>query len=166
MSAKPKRTPHDYSNRWKQRTATLRKRDGDDCWLASVGECLCPAGPRIDFGLHRNHRWAASHDHVVPRALHGSDALKNLKLAHRHCNSSRIVPGVRIDLPQRERDDVPRGKLAVGVFRTTGGYETRDFHNGPPRVIGQGDTIEAAWNAYRATGRRSWLRPWLRRPAA
>ena len=77
---------------WKRRTeAALRARDGDGCWL-----CTRP----IDVGL-------ASIEHVLPRSLGGNDALDNLRLCHRDCNTrlgNRTPKGKR-----RMRQRVRRG---------------------------------------------------------
>ena len=61
---------------------TLRaiyKRDGGRCHLC---------GEPVDL-YTREPRMKASVDHLVPRSQGGDNALHNLALAHKHCNSKR-----------------------------------------------------------------------------
>ena len=58
----------------------LVTRDGWTCWLC--GEPIDPDAPE---GSER----AASIDHIVPLSLGGNQRLRNLRLAHRSCNSLR-----------------------------------------------------------------------------
>lgn len=61
----------------------LRERDGDNCWIC--GECM-------DFrAIDGGSRISASIDHVVPKRVGGSHLMKNLKLAHSHCNVARTA---------------------------------------------------------------------------
>lgn len=60
--------------------AEIAERDGTDCRL-----CGLP----VDMAIKSPNRWAPSVDHIIPRALGGSDAPENLQLAHRGCNSSK-----------------------------------------------------------------------------
>ena len=55
-------------------------RDGEGC-------ALC--GDPIDLTLRWPHPLSRSLDHVVPRALGGSNDLDNLRLAHVACNRER-----------------------------------------------------------------------------
>ena len=55
-------------------------RDGWTC-----GICLEP----VSRTAPPNDPWAPTLDHVLPRALGGSDELDNLRLAHRWCNTVR-----------------------------------------------------------------------------
>jgi 5-methylcytosine-specific restriction endonuclease McrA len=59
----------------RSRVRRLAERDGDLCWLC-----------RGEFGEGRLLRTV---DHVVPASAGGSDALENLRLAHKVCNSLR-----------------------------------------------------------------------------
>ena len=57
---------------WKKTmVASLRKRDGDNCWL-----CALP----VKSG-------AASIEHIIARINGGTDDLSNLVLCHRGCNT-------------------------------------------------------------------------------
>ena len=59
----------------------LRERDGDDCQLCHQ---------LIDFSLNPGtDPWAASRDHIKPRAAGGGDTLINSRLAHSICNGRR-----------------------------------------------------------------------------
>lgn len=78
------------------RIVQLRERDGDCCQL-----CKQP----IDFSI----TWSrdpqvVSVDHIIPRALHGSNELRNLRLAHQECNIRRGAPGYSPQ-PSRRRPD-------------------------------------------------------------
>ena len=55
-------------------------RDGWSCQI-----CMDP----VDTTLSPNDTWAATLDHIVPRAQGGTDDAGNLRLAHRWCNSVR-----------------------------------------------------------------------------
>ena len=60
---------------------TLRRRDGDNCWLH---------GLPINFGItDNNDPMHCSRDHVVPRTLGGDLAVVNMRLAHRQCNTEK-----------------------------------------------------------------------------
>lgn len=65
----------------RRRTRSLRRRFGDNCYICGVP---------MDF-VDRVGQLAATINHVKPRCQGGSDALHNLKLAHRFCNESRAV---------------------------------------------------------------------------
>lgn len=54
--------------------------DGADCRLC---------GEPVDMSIPGPDRRAPSIDHIVPRALGGSDYRENLQLAHKGCNSSK-----------------------------------------------------------------------------
>lgn len=67
---------------------------------------LC--GQAIDPGLPPGHPMAASRDHLKTRHSGGSDHTRNLRPAHRKCNSSK---GKNKHLAKVER---VRAKLGVG----------------------------------------------------
>lgn len=54
-----------------------------DRWTCGV------CGEPVEDGLPSSSPWQATLDHIVPRAFGGSDDPKNLRLAHRWCNSIR-----------------------------------------------------------------------------
>lgn len=54
--------------------------DGTDC-------ALC--GEPVDMSMESPDRLSPSIDHIIPRAMGGSDYRENLQLAHRGCNSSK-----------------------------------------------------------------------------
>lgn len=58
----------------------LLARDGPECWLCET---------EIDMTLVYPNPGCATRDHVIPRSKRGSDALHNLKLAHKYCNEAR-----------------------------------------------------------------------------
>src|SRR3954449_817931 len=60
--------------------ADLGDRDGWTCWV-----CCGDVDPRCPSGSPH----APSVDHVVPRSRGGTNALTNLRLAHRRCNGQR-----------------------------------------------------------------------------
>jgi len=65
----------------RNRIITLRKRDGDICYLC---------GKLIDFAnLDQASLDYRTIDHVKPVKYGGSDRQSNLKLAHRKCNQKR-----------------------------------------------------------------------------
>jgi 5-methylcytosine-specific restriction endonuclease McrA len=61
----------------RKRIAALRARDGDNCW-----RCNRP----MRFGAPFNRGKAATVEHVLARALGGTDDLGNLRLCHIGCN--------------------------------------------------------------------------------
>lgn len=65
---------------YSKRVITLLKRDGHYCWLC---------GKKFLLGANPSHPAAPSIDHVIEKRNGGWDALENLKLAHRSCNSAR-----------------------------------------------------------------------------
>lgn len=46
-------------------------------------------GDEIDLTLDRNDNMALSMDHLIPRYYGGTNAIENLRPAHRRCNSSK-----------------------------------------------------------------------------
>jgi 5-methylcytosine-specific restriction endonuclease McrA len=60
--------------------AQLRARDGDVCHLCRG---------HLDFRAAEDDPWMPTLDHVVPVSQGGTNALSNLRLAHRCCNSER-----------------------------------------------------------------------------
>lgn len=58
----------------------LADEDGTDCRLC---------GEPVDMSIPGPDRRAPSIDHIIPRALGGSDYRENLQLAHKGCNSSK-----------------------------------------------------------------------------
>jgi 5-methylcytosine-specific restriction endonuclease McrA len=69
------------SGAWARRIIPqLIVRDGASCHICNQ---------EIDFSLPGREPLAASIDHLVPRAVGGSNALENLRLAHRQCNSEK-----------------------------------------------------------------------------
>lgn len=60
----------------------LQLAEEDGAWCR-----LC--GDPVDVSLKSPHRLSPTVDHIVPRALGGSDERSNLQLAHRSCNSSK-----------------------------------------------------------------------------
>lgn len=60
--------------------AQIAAEDGTQCRLC---------GAEVDMTLKSPDRLSATVDHIVPRALGGSDDRSNLQLAHRGCNSSK-----------------------------------------------------------------------------
>jgi hypothetical protein len=58
----------------------LGERDDWRCWVCTG---------RVDRTEHPGSVWAASVDHVIPRALGGGDDPPNRRLAHRRCNGRR-----------------------------------------------------------------------------
>lgn len=57
----------------------LWKRDGNRCWL-----CGGVLGRLGDEGP-----WEPTLDHIIPRSRDGSNAIENLRLAHKLCNGRR-----------------------------------------------------------------------------
>lgn len=58
-----------------------------DAWMCRMPVCYCPDGRQLDPALAgQDDPWAPSIDHIVPRALGGSDARPNLRAAHKLCN--------------------------------------------------------------------------------
>jgi len=74
---------------------------GPRCWLC------CHPLPDI-LGLPVEPIWATTFDHVVPRSLGGGENHKNLRLAHRRCNSKRGTLAVDEALRASLRLQVPR----------------------------------------------------------
>lgn len=60
---------------------SLRRRDGDNCWL-----CQKPVDFAITDPQDPGYR---TRDHVVPRSQNGPGGLGNFRLAHRECNEKR-----------------------------------------------------------------------------
>lgn len=56
----------------------LARRDGTACGICGLD---------VDMTLRRPSRWCASVDHIVPRALGGTNESDNVQLAHWICNS-------------------------------------------------------------------------------
>lgn len=79
-----KRASKKNSKEKRRRRASLRKRDGDNCWL-------CGEPMEFDSPTHRAERGDrfATIDHVVERSKGGANALSNLRLAHQICNKER-----------------------------------------------------------------------------
>jgi hypothetical protein len=88
----------------------LAERDGWSCWLCD--------GP-IDPSLPRTLPGAASIDHVVPRSRGGTSDLRNLRLAHRRCNTRRGSTLPELDWPARfcAIDAAPLWAVAVRAGR-------------------------------------------------
>jgi hypothetical protein len=86
--------------------AALADRDGWVCWLCDGA---------IDPSLARSLPGAASIDHVVPRSRGGTSDLRNLRLAHRRCNSRRGSSLPELDWPARfcAIDTAPLWAVAV-----------------------------------------------------
>lgn len=70
---------------------TLADRDGAVCWLC---------GNDVDLTAPHGSGWAGSVDHVVPRARGGGNEDRNLRLAHRLCNSRRGSRVPELDWPR------------------------------------------------------------------
>ena len=65
----------------KRRLRSVLRRDGRACWLC---------GGAMYIGAHlRQHPRAATLDHVIPVSKGGSNALHNLRGAHKSCNEKR-----------------------------------------------------------------------------
>lgn len=77
-----RRRPRDLRtrSRYKAKFRQVVERDGWTCWIC--GWAIDPEAPQNDAGQ-------ASLDHVVELARGGSNAVENLRLAHRYCNESR-----------------------------------------------------------------------------
>lgn len=61
---------------------------GPYCWLCVLdGKGLWRS--RINLRLKWPHPRCFTRDHVVPRALGGSEHISNLRAAHHHCNAKR-----------------------------------------------------------------------------
>lgn len=76
--------------RW-QRVTKLMARDGQACAL-----CDEPLDRHLRDPKHERY---ITFDHITPRAMGGTDALANLRLAHRRCNELR---GCDPLLPEQE----------------------------------------------------------------
>lgn len=77
-----KRTTSMNINDRRRRIRALLRRDGPQCWICGGAFVEEPErGP-----------YALSLDHLVSRQAGGSDALPNLRLAHRLCNDRRSNP--------------------------------------------------------------------------
>lgn len=71
----------------------LLKRDGNVCWLCDTD---------IDMELKYPDPGCATRDHVVPRSRGGSNALRNLRLAHKYCNEARGATVAECHSPYRD----------------------------------------------------------------
>lgn len=77
------------------KTITLEKlyeRDGGTCWLC---------GKQCDYSAETNDNNYPSIDHVIPIAHGGKDEWKNIRLAHRGCNTlkgAKIVEGEAVSI--------------------------------------------------------------------
>lgn len=85
---RPKRTRIGGKNR-RRVLRSLLKRDGSRC-------CFC--GRKIDLNAEPDSKEHVSFEHVIPWSEGGTNAITNLKLAHRGCNSHhgglRTRPGL------------------------------------------------------------------------
>lgn len=63
--------------KWSMTVGQIAKRDGIDCKIC---------GDPVDMALRKPDLFCASVDHIVPRALGGTDDPQNLQLAHLWCN--------------------------------------------------------------------------------
>jgi hypothetical protein len=90
--------------------AALARRDGWVCWLCDGA---------IDPALPRSLPGAASIDHVVPRSRGGTSDLRNLRIAHRRCNTRRGSSLPELDWPARfcAIDTAPLWAVAVRAER-------------------------------------------------
>jgi|HubBroStandDraft_4_1064222.scaffolds.fasta_scaffold861087_2 5-methylcytosine-specific restriction endonuclease McrA len=74
-----------------------------DRWRCTMPVCLHPPGQggrTITRGLPHDDPWAGTADHVIPVTYGGSDAMENLRAAHRICNQHRGAGGhVTISTP-------------------------------------------------------------------
>jgi 5-methylcytosine-specific restriction endonuclease McrA len=77
--------------------AELFARYGYRCWICRE---------MIDPALRSPHPASSSTDHVIPRALGGSDEIENLRPTHRHCNASRGIGKVGKQFPGLAEDPV------------------------------------------------------------
>lgn len=69
--------------RRRKKLKRVLERDGRVCWLC---------GNRIDKKAPAGSPGALSVDHVVPLNRGGSNAVENLRVAHRSCNTRRGCP--------------------------------------------------------------------------
>ncbi|HEV2354777.1 MAG TPA: HNH endonuclease signature motif containing protein [Puia sp.] len=90
----------------KRRLRVLRR----DRWQCMMPSCLHPRNRVIVNGLPHDDPWAASIDHIIPKAYGGTDRLDNLRAAHRLCNGVR-GSGARVVL-----EGVARGPSG-GILR-------------------------------------------------
>lgn len=89
-----------------------------DRWQCQMPVCLHPVadgGRAIAPGLPPDDPWAASADHVIPKAYGGPGRMENLRAAHRLCNAAR-GSGALV----RELAGVARGSQG-GVLRAARG---------------------------------------------
>jgi len=118
-----------HSQRTRDAAEYLRNRD---IVLASHPECaLCGGrrGPMIFEGDLDIRRWwllpmAATADHIVPVSEGGSNALSNLRPAHRSCNSKRNRFKSLEEQPRRIRDF---GRPRIGLYGSPTARKRADF---------------------------------------
>lgn len=65
---------------------SLVARDGPYCWICGL---CCDIRPIDHNADGRVNRIMATRDHVIPVFLGGTNHLRNLRLAHKYCNSKR-----------------------------------------------------------------------------
>jgi 5-methylcytosine-specific restriction endonuclease McrA len=105
-----------YVNPWKfrrereaERLRALRERDGDAC-----SRCRRP----MRFDLPTGHDQLATIEEILPRAAGGSQALDNLCLCHRRCNTAQA--DLTIEVTERIRRNSEAALLSRSRFRRTG----------------------------------------------
>jgi 5-methylcytosine-specific restriction endonuclease McrA len=82
-------------------------RDGED-W---IGKCLICGGP-LRFSARSGE--GATVEHILPRSLGGTNDLRNLGVAHPHCNGEK---GRRWDPKGRHRSHPERYSALLGRLR-------------------------------------------------
>jgi 5-methylcytosine-specific restriction endonuclease McrA len=66
-----------------------------DEWQCRMPSCTCPEGRDLDQAqVGQCAPWAPSVDHIVPRALGGTNDRSNLRAAHQRCNQ-QAAKGLR-----------------------------------------------------------------------
>ena len=98
------------------RLRQVAERDDWTCWICEAE--IDPAAPRPS-------PWAASIDHVVPRARGGGNDPENLRLAHRRCNGRRgsHLPELEWPVELQMLDRAPLWQTLRRALRRPGQWE-------------------------------------------